>query len=564
MSKTKLGDYDTPASVLAQFEDLIDARHDHLVASIEDGASCRQSAILAYECESSFTSDPDTTLPFTHVGNKSKFGLQQALQAASKSDGSTTVPLVFGGSQSASLATGRAWIARGDSYTQAIGLLAFCRSGLMQLEYSGQEYIVSTSPSMHSYEVLDGHVDELEQVSVASGLGLNIRDAVAALGEPLSKALISGSNSIRVPWSQVHFNRFNGAYCSEIRPLPPGWDWRGVDGSDLTNVLNSLVAYAAFQSLLNEAASRNLLGRGPSPTSTWNPIPLQELVKRVSIACSVDQENVSQIVEIMTFGSGTRSPDPAIQPLMKVGDDTESILVPNGLLGTSRMPRNFLTLTARTDRRAFDSKSALFEHHMIKRLALQFEERGFIVERNTGIPGRGELGDVDLLIVSPSDKFVLCLELKFNLDVAEARERTYRIETSQSACSRQRQRVDALRDSGACRRLLQSLADPRCAQGGGENWKVEGLVVFASFSSASYSEIPVISERILKDSLASSSPLPKIVSRLKALEYVPRIDVEYRIIMQSVAFDSVRFQYPTIAARPREIALRYRSGLGLA
>lgn len=150
-------------------------------------------------------------------------------------------------------------------------------------------------------------------------------------------------------------------------------------------------------------------------------MPHGDLVRRVARYANVSIERVEAILADLTFGSGDiRSPDPALQPLVRL---TPSITgwAPNMLLNNA-MERNLLVLMNRLpdSRQAYNRLSQ--EKEAILRTRMQNELGGLGLRFWNGTIGWDVPLDLDLAVISDTERHVLCLELKSFIGPAEARE----------------------------------------------------------------------------------------------------------------------------------------------
>jgi hypothetical protein len=82
---------------------------------------------------------------------------------------------------------------------------------------------------------------------------------------------------------------------------------------------------------------------------------------------------VEAVTDALTLGSGTTTPDPALQPLLPVGDGR--LAVPGSVILSSNWSRNILSLHARVAEDSFNANSAAFEQTMISVLAPELPAR---------------------------------------------------------------------------------------------------------------------------------------------------------------------------------------------
>src|SRR5208282_5190641 len=90
-----------------------------------------------------------------------------------------------------------------------------------------------------------------------------------------------------------------------------------------------------------------------------------QLISELSDITGINQADVSSTVEALVYGTGTETPDPALQPLIPFSE--VQVVAPTLLILSSNYPRNYLALHARVGSRSFDEQSKLFEVGMSNR-----------------------------------------------------------------------------------------------------------------------------------------------------------------------------------------------------
>lgn len=147
-----------------------------------------------------------------------------------------------------------------------------------------------------------------------------------------------------------------------------------------------------------------------------------DLVRRVARYSGVNVAVVQAIFDDLEYGGrGQQNPDPALQPLIHLVRDQYAIS-PTLWLYTAP-ERNLCVLLNRIPEerdiysRLVDQKEALMRFE----LGAAAEKAGFRVVHGK-VPGRDELGDVDVALVSDVDRECILLELKWFIAPAEIRE----------------------------------------------------------------------------------------------------------------------------------------------
>ncbi len=238
-----------------------------------------------------------------------------------------------------------------------------------------------------------------------------------------------------------------------------------------------------------------------------------DLISRVTRYAVLKEQPVLAVLDDLTYGNRQRNPDPALQPLIQLSKGDYAV---SPFLWLHSAPeRNLCALLNRIpEERAIysrlkDEKEGLMQC-LIREVA---EKKGFrTVEGN--VPGREDLGDIDLAIVSDSEQACLLLELKWFIAPAEVREIIERREELQKGIAQVQARVTAIREgSPACRSLL-----------GVAPSIIQGVVVSKNWigdSSIQKQSWPVISERHFLAKLNSVERLACIMDWLAGRRFLP-------------------------------------------
>lgn len=147
-----------------------------------------------------------------------------------------------------------------------------------------------------------------------------------------------------------------------------------------------------------------------------------ELVRRLAryTGCSVGE--IRAIVQDLTYGTrGQRVPDPALQPLVQLTHSTYG-WSPN-LVVANALERNLIVLINRIPeaREIYSRLNHEKESLLRDRFLTELADCGWRTWHGV-VPGWGENLDLDLALISDSEKACLCLELKSFIAPAESRE----------------------------------------------------------------------------------------------------------------------------------------------
>jgi hypothetical protein len=167
--------------------------------------------------------------------------------------------------------------------------------------------------------------------------------------------------------------------------------------------------------------------------------PFEKLITEIALISGLTPDHVMPALEILTYGRDTTHPDPALQPFMPLGDQ---VALPCMLTVSNDMERNFLTLLARVRPKDFHRGSHAFELQMISEILGAVHEKGWHVRERVLIPGRPDLGDLDILLCDPTQ--ALLLELRWTIPPAEPKEIFHRSNELQGKQAQLLRKLDGL------------------------------------------------------------------------------------------------------------------------
>ena len=246
--------------------------------------------------------------------------------------------------------------------------------------------------------------------------------------QPLSKHL---SNSIRVNGERFSYPltprlveetmECMGPILDQRFTLPPDWRLAEYTLGEFAQVMKTLWVLSAihFRARIL-AAERGCIGLGYSQALIL--MGEEELNRRVARYTKMDLQLVHSIIADSTYGAlNIQSPDPALQFLFRLTSTTIG-WAPN-LVINSALERNFIVLMNRKpdSQEAYSRMNQQKEELLRSRIKAEIAELGVRFWKGD-VSGWREKLDIDLAIISDSEKRCLILELKSFIAPAEARE----------------------------------------------------------------------------------------------------------------------------------------------
>ena len=262
-----------------------------------------------------------------------------------------------------------------------------------------------------------------------------------------------------------------------------------------------------------------------------------ELLRRVVNYSRVSESAVQNIFDDLTYGyGGILHPTPALQPLIKLNSDIYAI-VPH-LWISSAAEVNFTMLLNKlpSEKHIYSKLASEKEGLMRKRITAQLDGKGFRIVSGD-VP---DLPDIDLAIITDSEKTCLLLELKWFIAPALARERIEKSEEIAKGVSQ----VIRLKQAFANNHLplLNKLKID-------SSYRLEGVVVsenWIGYADVQSPEVPVIQSDHLIAKLRTAQNLESAVEWLKARKYLPREGEHFKVDRELVTIGDWTLNAPTV------------------
>ncbi len=317
--------------------------------------------------------------------------------------------------------------------------------------------------------------------------------------------------------------------------VPEGWRFVWGGRHETTLLLNALCIRCMYHwCAVHFGASFHRL-KGGGQESLLLVTTAQQLATELREMCSLELPVIRRFIEYLTLGHGVQAPDPALQPIVAIGDGR--IAIPCLLFLSSNYQRNLLTLQARIDPISFDKLSALFEQNMLSGLIPLVKTRWPNAKENLTIRDRKEFEEVDLLIPDPESKTLLVCELRWMLQPGDPREVQNRKKVCWEKVAQLERKVKwiGVRQSIALKSLGLNADDA-------SEWSCAGVVSVDAFGGvlSTNTELPLLPNHIFKQGLQKASSLPEFVLWSQSLCWLPKEGEHFRVVTQTTslpAFD---------------------------
>lgn len=307
--------------------------------------------------------------------------------------------------------------------------------------------------------------------------------------------------------------------------LPDNWEFSRYSLKDFFDFATTLAALAVGHwSARYIAGAKGCIGLGYC--DSIKIFEYSELIARLARYSNLPRKTVIEIVEDLTYGKrGIKNPDPALQPLIPLTNQKYA-LAP-WIWMSSAVERNFAVLINRLPSekaiysRLVDEKETRMRQQVIE--ALQMDNYRYEYGR---IPQDDSLPDIDLAIISDSEKVALILELKWFIDPADINEVITRTEDLKKGVSQIK--------------LLQSTADkefePLFDKLAIDTSYTLGFAVVSAnwigFENVQDINVPIINQRHLVSKIQHEKSLSPVIYWLNKRDYLPTEGVEYEIVQE--------------------------------
>lgn len=301
--------------------------------------------------------------------------------------------------------------------------------------------------------------------------------------------------------------------------LPSEWRFSCYSLNDFRKVFEAIVALAGIRVTARQIAIARRCESLGYADSIYVPT-CGELLRRVVRYSGVSESKVQSIFDDLSYGNrGISSPDPALQPLIKLNSEVYAIM-PH-LWICSAPERNLTVLLNRlpSEKGIYSKLVGEKETLMRKRLTTCLSTKSFRL-----VDGRmPNLPDVDLAVINDSEKTCLLLELKWFIYPAEPREIIEKSEEIRKGISQVRELQNAFADNH--QPLLKKLNID-------SNYRIAGVVVSQNWighAKAQSDDIPVIQADHLISKLKETKDLGSVIEWLKARKYLPEEGKHFKV-----------------------------------
>jgi len=254
--------------------------------------------------------------------------------------------------------------------------------------------------------------EEQEPTMVNTKILDQITNSVRVFGETFSYKFGKRAINDVIKYLSSHFT-------SSFR-LPDNWKFNRYSLNDFRKIAKVLTALCFIHMIArNTAAQNGCIGLGY--TNSILVYTKEKLEWDIIRYAGVPQNVASAFIEDMTYGNrGIKIPDPATQPLIKLNENSYA-LTPFLLLGSS-MERNLTVLLNKIPEERSQYLKLVDEKENYMRKNIKEKLNSPSIRFFNGSLSDKSLPDIDLAVISDSEKTVLLFELKWFIEPSEQRE----------------------------------------------------------------------------------------------------------------------------------------------
>lgn len=308
-------------------------------------------------------------------------------------------------------------------------------------------------------------------------------------------------------------------------------DWRFPWGGSRETILltNALCVRCLYHLVAVHFGSAHHGLRGGGEASLLHVTTMPRLISDIQDMCSLDVKAIQEFITYLTYGRGTSTPDPALQPIVHLASGVLGL--PCVLYLSSNYERNLLGLQARIDRRAFDGQSNLFEREMVAGLLTELAPRWPLLKGNVRIREQGRSEEIDLLVADQTTKTLLACELRWMLQPGDPRE----VQQRKAACCEKVPQL-ARKVDWLVPRVHAGLAALGILKDDPDGWSVEGVVVIKTFGGTLSPDqrYPILTEDIFIRGMKGASSLRQFAMWSQSLGWLPQEGRHFRVVPQDL------------------------------
>lgn len=435
-------------------------------------------------------------------------------------------------------------LAAGEEFSKANLIFSFLHSGLSSYTVEGNSIELHDKafwkkPGYSALEMIPLEANQQEYMLQKVFSVLNKPPKTKFYESLKNQCEIGQDGIIRYNFNYKIFAEFAKEMALFRQEIPDSWIFPWGLGETSKKLLWALSARCFFHmATIRTAASYDSI-EGAGLESLCLITDKSTIAKEMVSICNVELVDAIRFLSAISIGEGTRTADPALQPIIKLSDGR--ILIGCLKVLTSRQDRNLLALHARVGKDSFDKQSSIFEEIMVEKIALLAVKRNIEYLVNFNIPGAKEVGDLDVVLFDRRNKFILVCELRWVIQPGDPRE----IMLKAKACIEKIEKINKKVGMAKCRipQILERVginnADPA-------EWGVRGIIIIDGYAGVESTDdsYPIMPLDIFLKGLNIFTKIDRLYKWAKSLAWLPQVNKHYRAEIFSEDFDKLTISRP--------------------
>jgi hypothetical protein len=308
--------------------------------------------------------------------------------------------------------------------------------------------------------------------------------------------------------------------------LPEAWKFPWGDKAQTTLLSNALALRCAYHMVAVHFGSGVHGIRGGGVSNIVLVLRRESLIADLQLMSSLNRTTTAAYIDSLTYGRGTQTPDPALQPVIALSSNV--LALPCIHVMSSDQQRNLLSLMARTDNQAFDAQSHLFEEDMVAQLRSSTLPSGVQSRANFYVRLDGEEEELDFVLIDVAARRALICELRWMLGPGDPREVQNRKKEAFRKVEQVRRKVEWI--SARAERAAQSILDDAALDTQGK-WLIAGIVLIAGYAGTRSpdSRYPIMPMPLFEHGLQKALSLESLVKWCEGLAWLPRENRHFEV-----------------------------------
>lgn len=303
--------------------------------------------------------------------------------------------------------------------------------------------------------------------------------------------------------------------------IPATWKFSWGSRRESTLLINALSIRCIYHLVAVHFGAQFRSQKGGGESNIVLVISLTQLIVDLELMTSLGRDQIQLFVRHLTWGVCTKTPDPALQPLLPLGSGMVALPCIHWL--SSSHERNLMSLMARTQQREFDGQSKLFEIDMVEALLSSRAPPHVAARANILLRHEGIEEEIDLLLIDEQNKRLLVCELRWMLGPSDPREVQNRKKVCIEKVAQVRRKakwVSLRAGAHAAAALSRRVVSEECSSG----WVTNGIVVIAGFGGTRSSDpcYPIIPVEIFTRAMAKAPTLEALALWCRGLTWLPQ------------------------------------------